>query len=253
MFDCWFIFPIALLISALVASVGIGGGLLWMPFFLIVLKFPPEEAVVTSLLIQIGGMGSASVAFIRQQRIDFKLAFVVLLIALPGIALGVWLASLLSASYMQFILGTLVLLTAFLFVSTPQKYHDRGREKALIERDNYKKLWLTIPASMGSGLLSSSMNEWLIPVFRRKLSLGMHYAIATSIFISFIVSMIAALIHIAVGHQANWLLILWAVPGVIIGAQMGARFSHNLNEKLLKEIFVFFLTLVGVHLIYNAY
>ena len=223
-----------------------------MPFFLIALKLPPENAVVTSLLIQIGGMGSASAAFARQQRIDFKLAFMVLLIALPGIALGALAASYLSASYMQFILGVLVLLTAFLFVSGSQKYHDFGKKKVLL-RGNYKKLWMAVPASLGSGLLSSSMNEWLIPVFRRKLSLGMHYAIASSIFISFMVSVIAAAIHLGLGHQANWIIVLWAVPGVIAGAQLGAKFTHKLNEKVLKEVFIFFMTLVGVHLMYNSY
>ncbi|MDM8547953.1 sulfite exporter TauE/SafE family protein [Candidatus Venteria ishoeyi] len=252
MLDYWFILPVGLLISALVSSVGIGGGLLWMPFFLIILKFPPEIAVVTSLMIQVVGMGSASIAFVQQQRIDFKLAFIVLLIALPGTALGALVASQLTASYMQFILGVLVLLTAFLFVSAPQKYHDFGQNKVEIKR-SHKKLWITIPASIGSGLLSSSMNEWLIPVFRGKLSLGMHYAIATSIFISFVVSFIAALTHLSIGHQANLMVVLWAIPGVIAGAQIGAKFAHNLNEKVLKEVFIFFLTLVGVHLIYNAY
>ncbi len=252
MIEHWFIFPVALFISALVASVGIGGGLLWMPFFLIILKFSPENAVVTSLLIQIGGMGSASIAFFRQKLINYNLAFLILLIALPGIASGALITSQLSASYLQFILGLLVLLTAFLFVSAPEKYRNCGSKKVNLS-ENYQKLWIAVPASIGSGLLSSSMNEWLIPVFQRKLSLSMHHAIATSVFISFVVCLIAAVIHLTIGHQANLSVLVWAIPGVIIGAQIGAKFTHNLHEKVLKELFIFFLTLVGVHLIYNAY
>jgi hypothetical protein len=56
-------FPAGVIIAALASAVGIGGGILWMPFFIIFLKLSPETAVVTSLLVQTAGMGSGS-AFI---------------------------------------------------------------------------------------------------------------------------------------------------------------------------------------------
>ena len=60
-------FPAGMIIASLASTVGIGGGILWMPFFLIFLKLPPETAVVTSLLVQTAGMGSGSVAFIKKK------------------------------------------------------------------------------------------------------------------------------------------------------------------------------------------
>ncbi len=62
--ETWFAFPTGILIATAASAMGLGGGILWMPFFLIVMKLRPETAVVTSLLIQSAGMASGSVAWI---------------------------------------------------------------------------------------------------------------------------------------------------------------------------------------------
>ncbi|NOQ63180.1 MAG: TSUP family transporter [Methyloprofundus sp.] len=250
--DYWYAFPVGLLISSLVSSVGIGGGVLWMPFFLIVLKLSPETAVLTSLVIQTAGMGSASLMCARQKRVDKKMAGFILLISLPGVLIGSILASRLESEYMQLALGLLVMTTAFLFVSSKQKYADMGKESVDM-RQAYRSSWITFPASIGSGMLSTSMSEWLIPIMRSKLSLKMSHAIGTSIVIAFGVSAVAAVIHLFLGSKPEIGAVIWAVPGVLIGGQIGPRITAMINERLLKESFVFFLTLVGIHLVYNAY
>ena len=55
------------------------------------------------------------------------------------------------------------------------------------------------------------------------------------------------------GGDASFVTILWAVPGVIIGGQIGPRISERVNDRILKEVFIFLLTLIGIHLIYNSY
>jgi len=59
--------------------------------------------------------------------------------------------------------------------------------------------------------------------------------------------------HLLMGGRAEPAVILWALPGVILGGQIGPRITTRINERLLKEIFIFLLTLLGIHLIYNAY
>jgi uncharacterized membrane protein YfcA len=97
------------------------------------------------------------------------------------------------------------------------------------------------------------MSEWLIPVMRSKLSLKMSNAIGTCLVIAFAVSCVGAVSHLLIGSQPNYNVIGWAIPGVIIGGQIGPRITKRINERLLKEVFVFFLTLVGIHLVYNSY
>ena len=107
--------------------------------------------------------------------------------------------------------------------------------------------------AIGSGMLSISMGEWLVPMLRTKLSMKMSCSIGTSIAIIFGTCIAAAAAHLLMGGQAELGVVLWAAPGVIIGGQIGPRIATRINERLLKEIFVFLLTLIGIHLIYNAY
>ncbi len=252
MTENWLAFPVGVLIATAVSSVGLGGGVLWMPFFLIVIKLRPETAVLTSLLIQIAGMGSASYAFFRQKRVDFRLAAWLLLIAIPGIAVGALIAGQLQPAHMELIIGVLVMTTAFLFVSSNQKYDDLGKTRADLS-GAWRYAWVTAPASIISGMLSISMSEWLIPMMRSKLSLKMSCAIGTCIFIAFGVCAFAALLHIGMGGRPHLPSVIWALPGVIIGGQIGPKITQRIDERLLKEIFIFLLTLIGIHLIYNSY
>jgi uncharacterized membrane protein YfcA len=250
--EYWFVLPVAIAISTAVSSIGIGGGVLLMPFFLLILKLSPDVAVATSLVIQTAGMGSATLTCVRQQRVDFKLAGFILAVAIPGVIGGSFLAGNLKSEVMQMVLGIMVMTTAFLFVSSEQKYTDLGGAKVNMQ-NVYRHSWITIPASVASGMLSTSMSEWLIPVMRSKLSLNMSSAIGTCLGIAFAVSCVAATTHILMGNQVNFSVIVWAIPGVIMGGQIGPRITKRINERLLKEAFVFFLTLVGIHLIYNSY
>jgi len=55
------------------------------------------------------------------------------------------------------------------------------------------------------------------------------------------------------GSAADPMALAWAIPGVMIGGQVGPRVTDKINERILKDIFIFLLTLIGIHLIYNSY
>jgi uncharacterized membrane protein YfcA len=173
-----------------------------MPFLLVVLKINPEIAVPTSLLIQTFGKGSGSIAYLKQRKTDFKLASLLTLIAVPGIATGAYIANEIEPSLIELILGIMVLTTAFLFVSSHQNYADPGSSQTKI-KNVYRRLWLAVPISIGSGMLSTGMGEWLIPLMRNRLSLKMSNAIATCIFLTFTVCLISSTFHLILGGKAD--------------------------------------------------
>lgn len=245
-------FPIGIFISSIVSSVGIGGGILWMPFFLLFMNIKPESAVVTSLLIQTAGMGSGSISFLRQNRVDKKLAIFLFLITVPGVIAGACITNKIDTSSIELILGIFTLAIAFLFVSANDRYSEQGKSRVDI-RTAYRYSWVTVLMSIGSGLLSISLGEWLIPIMRSKLSLRMRNAVATSVSVIFGTCITGSIIHLIIGGRPETTTLLWAIPGVMIGGQIGPRISERINDRLLKEIFVFILTLAGVHLIYNSY
>jgi uncharacterized protein len=245
-------FPAGIIIASVVSAVGIGGGILWMPFFILFLKLTPETAVVTSLLVQTAGMGSGSLAFIKKRTADLPLAVLLLVLTLPGLAIGALFTRLLSSANLELALGMLTLTTAFLFVSVNHKYADTGRDRVQL-KNAFRYGGIISVLAVASGMLSVSIGEWLVPLMRSRLKLRMRTAVATSIVTIFGTCVAGSMFHLMLGTAADPMALTWAIPGVIIGGQVGPRVTDRVNERILKDVFIFLLTLIGIHLIYNSY
>lgn len=252
MASIWLAFPTGILIAAVVSAVGIGGGILWMPFLMLILKLEPEASVMTSLVIQTAGMGSGSLAYARRALVDCKLTAVLLAATVPGLALGACITRNISPSHIELALGLLTMMTAIWFVSTNPKYDQKGHRQIAL-RTARPYMGLVSLMSVASGMLSVSIGEWLVPVLRGKLALRMRTAVATSIATIFGTCILGAGLHALLGSTPHWSTVAWAVPGVLIGGQIGPRLAERINERILKEVFIFLLTLIGIHLIYNAF
>ena len=250
--EVWLAFPTGIGIATVASAVGIGGGILWMPFLIIMLRLKPETAVMTSLIIQSAGMGSGAAAYQRKNKIDYRLAGILLLVTVPGIAAGAYITRISHSEHLELILGLLTLTTAFLFVSSNQQYHDIGQERIATQQAKPYLGFISL-LSVVSGMLSISIGEWLIPLMRSKMALRMNVAVATSIATIFGTCLLGTASHAFWGNQPQWAVILWAVPGVLIGGQIGPRLAERINERKLKDVFIFLLTLIGIHLIYNAF
>jgi uncharacterized membrane protein YfcA len=252
MLDSWLSLPAGILIATAVSTVGIGGGILWMPFLLIFLRCRPDTAVVTSLLIQTAGMGSGTVAFWRMKQIDARLTVLLLILAIPGIALGSMMTHSMTQDHLELILGLLTLTTAIIFVAADDRYGRSGRRRADIKAGR-RYGWFVSVMAVASGMLSISMGEWLVPLLRSRLTLTMNVAVATSVATIFGACILGAGAHLLQGGRADLPALLWALPGVLLGGQIGPRIAGRINDRVLKEVFIFLLTLIGIHLIYNSY
>jgi uncharacterized membrane protein YfcA len=252
MIPSWSAFPAGIFIATIVMLVGFGGGVLWMPFLLVVLQASPETAIITSLLIQTAGTGSGSIAFIRQKKTDNRLALVMFCVALPGVLAGAFLAHYVILSHIEMIIGIISLATALLFVASNQKYTDKGLERVKL-KEAFRHLWIPIVMSIATGMLTLNIAEWLIPSMRKKMGLKMANAIATCVLLTCGECLAGVLIHGRMGAKPDLGIAFWAIPGVIIGGQLGSTLASRIDERLLKEMFIFFLTLIGIHLVYSSY
>jgi uncharacterized protein len=197
-------------------------------------------------------MASGSIAYWHRRRVDYRLALFLLPATIPGIAAGVYIGSRITTAHMELLLGTITLTTAFLFVSSHHRYEDEGHSRVNLKTARRHTPLISLMA-VASGLLSVSIGEWLIPLMQGKWSLKMSTAVATSIAVIFGTCLIGILFHVWMGSRASLPTVLWAVPGVLAGGQIGPRLMARVNERTLKDIFIFLLTLIGIHLIYNSY
>jgi len=69
-------------------TIGIGGGILLVPFFLFYMHMPPLEASGLSLFTIVASTSGGSLKFIKEKIIDFKLFLMIVLFAVPAAAAG---------------------------------------------------------------------------------------------------------------------------------------------------------------------
>jgi uncharacterized membrane protein YfcA len=236
----------------MVTIVGFGGGILWMPFLLIALRIEPATALLTSLLIQIAGTASGSFAFVRNKKVDVRLALLLLTIGLPGLALGAYIGPRLSLSHIGLFIGLICLGTALFFVSSNHKYGEEGNERVEL-RSAWRHSWIAGIMALMCGMLTVNIGEWLVPVMQKKMHLKMSNSVATCVMITCGMSILGAAAHFLMTSRPNLPAMLWAIPGVLIGGQIGPLVITKIDERQLKEVFVFLLTLIGVHLVYRSY
>src|SRR4030042_387714 len=242
--------PAGFVIATLATLVGFGGGILWMPYLILVAHLEPTQAVVTSLVIQIGGMGSGSVAVIRAKKASLKLSVYLSACALVGVPIGVWLGTLVSGASIVFLLGVFSLAMALVFVYT-QDDADNAVVRSVSLRQTTPYLWLATLFSVLTGLLSMGVGDFLVPILRNRLRLTMEAAMSACLIVMAVNAAFAAALHLMIGETFATSLALWAIPGVLLGGQVGPRLAGRISDQTLKEIFIYGLSLAGIHMMFS--
>jgi uncharacterized membrane protein YfcA len=248
----WLAFPAGICIATMVTIVGFGGGILWMPFLLMALRIDPASALLTSLVIQTAGTASGSFAYVRNKKADIRLALLLLAVGTPGLALGAYIGHRLELSHMGLIIGLTSLATALLFVSSNHRYGEEGNDRVEF-KDGCRNSWVAGIMAVMCGMLTINIGEWLVPVMQRRMHLKMSHAVATCVLVTCGMSVLGAGAHFMMASRPNFTAVLWAAPGVLIGGQIGPLLVTRIDERQLKEVFIFLLTLIGVHLVYRSY
>ncbi len=239
-------------IATIAMAVGIGGGILWTPLLIVVYGLAPVEAVTYSLIIQIFGMGSGTLAFYRSGQTDLKLSALLAAVALPGVIIGSFGTHYIDENSLRLILGIMAMMLALMFVARNTEADDSGERT--YQRRQLGPL-LPIPGFFGfiMGLLSLGIGEWLIPALRDRLRLTMSRAVAVVVPMMMMLAVVSSLIHISRIDELNPDYVVWGAIGTMIGAPIGARLSRVINDRLLKEAFIFIMTLLAVHFVFRSF
>lgn len=238
------------IIAAIAMAIGIGGGILWTPLLILLYGLSPSEAITTSLFIQVIGLGSGTIAYAKSGLIKPKLSLTFFLIALPGVIIGSFFTLNLPQDIVQMALGVMALILAILFVAgnhgdiKPIEYFDPKLIRHIAP----------IPAFFGfiMGFLSLGISEWLIPALRSKLRMKMTHAIGTTVAMMFMLALVASIVHYSLNDTIHTKTVLLGGLGTLLGGQLGVYISQRINERLLQQSFIYLMTLIGIHLIFQA-
>lgn len=266
--DVWWVFPASVAIATVALSSGISGALFFSPFFLLVVDLEPAQAIGAGLMTELFGTGFGSYNYIRQRVIDFRTVRFLVMAAVPAAVAGAFLANQIEPGILQVVFGVVLSLLAVIVL-----YHSTQKGKPPTSRildhdtkttvirardgttysyrvcNRYIGVSLAGVGALLTGLMSAGLPEITTTQLMLRCRIPPRVAIATAIFVLTVTVLFAAAVHALVAEPA-WHVVIWSIPGVVVGAQIGPRLSgkvpSHIAERILGAMFLVIGTLVVV-------
>ncbi len=237
------------LIGTLSGFLGVGGGLIIVPF-LVFLGSAPLNAVGTSALAVLIIAMSASFHNWRQGHLDHKKLTYMSLPCIISTQIGVFSASKLPAFWLLFFFGIFLLVCIALFKLRSKSVH---LEPAPIAKQQiYSLVWVGGLGGFLSGIFGVGGGAVMVPLQVLILKYPLKTAVRTSLGVVMISAFFSSLGHYVAGNINLQQSILLGVGG-LIGAQMGARLLPHLKDQTITKYFVLLLLTLAIYVFWKAY
>ncbi len=251
--------PLGTLIGALSSVIGFGGGFLIVPSLILLFNLEVNHVVGISLFAITATAISATLGYLRQKRIDYKLGLFYNILDFPGVILGAWLTTIVPHRILTAFCGFLVMIISLLLFKNKTSEHGKLHNGGWLENkfiDSSGKIFRYSLKSPFLALISSFLGGFVtglaglgggITDTSTMILLGVppHVAVATSEFAMAMSNLVGALSH---GFLKN-ILYEYAIPlaiGTFLGAQIGCKIAFKINKKILTKIIAlvaFFISL----------
>ncbi len=274
--------PISIAIATIAMTSGVEGATFFTPLFILVLGLPPEIAIGTGLITEVFGFGSGLYAYARKRLIDYKLSFALLMVTIPMAILGTWVAVYISPDILKTILGMGLLGLAITFLKTPaqqevvqmdreieKKYDEEKAETCVVTKEGEKICYTVCNRGEGMaisglgglfiGMISTGLGELNGYFLLQRCKVPSKVAVATSVFVVALTALIAS-----TGHFIGFLetggetlktvmnLVIFTVPGVIIGGQIGPLIASRISQHTLERGLGVLFVIVAVLMLGNV-
>jgi uncharacterized membrane protein YfcA len=267
------------------ATVGVGGGFLMVAFMIAYLGLRTQTAVGTSAFVIIFSALSASVAYFRQKRIDYKIGAVAAFFSVPAAFIGAYIATLIASSTLAvlFAISLLIVGTRMILfprerskdvgprdekvtVPEPSSMNDRNSSAAtshlrwkrtIVDAAGHKFIYesnilpalpLFLLAGLLSGLFGIGGGIVIVPTLEVIANFPMHLAVATSMFTMIFTTITSGLTHFVNGNVVlDYAVFL--IIGIIVGAQVGAHVAKRMKSSAIERLFGVTMLLISIYLL----
>lgn len=233
-----------LFLAGLIDAIGGGGGLISLPAYLIA-GLPPHAAIATNKLSSTCGTTLATIRFIKNRLVNFKLAIPAVIAAVAGSSIGAHLSLAVSDTVMIYVL-IIVLPTAAFFVLNRKLFHDNGSDEIVLNKRTY--LTATVAAfiiGIYDGFYGPGTGTFLIIAFTVFAKLSIKTANAQAKVIN-LTTNITSLIIFLLNGQVIFSIGLAAAACNMIGGYIGAGLVMKNGAKIVKPSIIFVLFLLAL-------
>ena len=258
-----FLFLVGVGVGCFGALVGLGGGLIMVPLFMLTMMPPHgstfdnvQQVIGTSLFGVMLNALSGSWAYWKSKLIMFRAAIPFALATVPGAFAGGYLSEYFSGPGFSITFGgTLILLAGFMYWKSRAKRPTTPMSEFDPQSANFS-LWTGVFLSFFVGFLSSILGIGggviHVPMMMFILGFPAIIATATSTFVLMISALIGVVSHAALGHIL-WIPALAVGFGAIAGAQIGVKIAKKSKPKFILQLLCIAMVIVGLQLIWRAF
>ncbi|MCS7116744.1 MAG: sulfite exporter TauE/SafE family protein [Nitrososphaerales archaeon] len=261
---------LAVLIGTFSSIVGVGGGFIIIPLLILVYNLKAHVAMGTSLTTVLFTAISATIVYLKQRRIDWKLGIITVLLTIPTSYMGAYSTKFFESKVLSGIFGiALALIGLRMILGSGLLYRRKESDEGTIaklsssQKGWYRKLvdasgsvfeyrirtipgFLLLPlCGFVASFLGVAGGIIIVPVYVLVMKVPIHLATATSLFTIIFTSISGAYAHLLLGNIS----LEYAIPliiGTVTGAQIGTRIAKRLKSKLIQFIFGLLMISVGI-------
>lgn len=215
-----------------------------VPFMVDILKFGQHRAHGTSLVaVAFTGLAGAA-TYALHGSVDLHASIILAATAVATAHFGARLADALPAWKLKRSFGLFLILASFLLLAKPYLPTVGAGIQGL-----WPKTLLLSASGLLAGLLAGIMGGGggivMLPVLVLVLGFDQHLAQGTSLLVMVPAAGVGASTHWRLGNVETRLL-AWIVPGLFMGAYLGASIAHLLDGGVLRAIFSLVLIWTGI-------
>ncbi len=267
------IFFVSVFVGVITSMLGIGEGVLLVPFLTLAAGIPIQIAIATSLVSTIANSSAASMTYVKDCRLNLRLALWFAITATAGAIIGAQIAAQINRTLLTEVFAAALVATAVVMflrrkevdavqsTGLPDAQYDRfqlgggytnamgGRLVTYQVRNPLLGLLSGFVAGNASGLLGIGGGIINVPVMTLGMRVPIKVATGTSALIIGLTTAVGAIIYYANGFVQP-LLAAIVLEAVFLGALIGPRLQGKIrNEALTASFAVVLVTLASLMLL----
>lgn len=233
-----------LFLAGLVDAIGGGGGLISLPAYLIA-GLPPHAAIATNKLSSTCGTTLATLRFIKNKLVNFKLALPAVIAAVMGSVIGANLSLLVAETVMLYLMIAILPVCAFL-VLNKKLFHDGGKDEITLNKRTFMTtIIIAITVGLYDGFYGPGTGTFLIVAFTIFAKFSIRTANAQAKIIN-LTSNITSLVVFLLNGEVLLTLGLAAAVCNMVGGYIGAGLVMKNGTKIVKPSIIFVLFLLAL-------
>ncbi len=266
-------FCVSLIAGVLGSLLGLGGGIIIVPFLTLWMKIDIRYAVGASIVSVIATSSGAAAAYVRERMTNMRVAMFLELATTTGALTGAFLAGVVSVRWLYLIFGSVLAYSALTMyrrrmsvagvnvapdaLADRLRLHDSFHDEATGEEVAYRVTGthlgfvLMYIAGVVSGLLGIGSGALKVPAMDLCMHLPIKVSTATSNFMIGVTAAASAGVYFARGNIDPFI-VAPVMTGVLIGATVGSKLLGKIHSVWIRSLFVVVLLWISGEMLWKG-